>query len=961
MPISNPHGVPVSTYRLQLRKEFSFSDACRILSYLHDLGVDHCYLSPVLMSAPGSTHGYDVNDYHRIDAELGGRASFEDFSRSVRAQGMGVVLDIVPNHMGIGSTSNQWWQDVLECGPASPFADFFDIDWGDPDGAGRAQVLVPILDDQYGLVLEAGRFDLRFIPATGAFTVQYGDLNLPLHPGTWATMLSAAAHAASGTPVAQETLRALAKEAESLMRKTDGPIPLAPREDLRRRLAKAAREDAGVGQAISAQLELINGRPGDPRSFDRLDAVLNDQHYRLAHWKTGVHEVNYRRFFAIDSLIGLRMENARVFEETHRLVAALVRENLAQGLRIDHIDGLRNPLEYLERLQRLLSPPRDAPGAPFYTVVEKILAEGEELDAAWPTHGTTGYEFIRQLADVLVAPEAEPKFTRLYRDFTTESATFENVVYGTKRHVLEEMFANAVTHLGHELARLVATDRCWRDLTRHELGIALREIMAGLRVYRIYRRLHVGCRPEDEREVERAFAEAVRRNPNRDAQTLAFVRDVLVGRYPPASAALEQRVSFGRWVLTFQQYTGAIMAKAAEDTAFYVYNRFVALNEVGGDPGQFGGTVESFHAANARRREVAPHSLLATSTHDTKFGEDARARLYVLSEIPNEWADWVGGWRELNRRCKTEADGRSAPDDNEEYRFYQTLLACWPADATEPDDTLRSRLREHVRKAVNEAKVNTHWLHPNEAWLEAGDRFVDTVLSPESGRKFLADFVPKAERLAHLGLVNTLAQVVLKCTSPGVPDFYQGSEGWNLSLVDPDNRRLVAWRQQEAFARTLQARSWRDLLRDWKSGGIKWRLTRALLRFRREHAAVFQEGDYLPLETTGRFADRVIAFARRHETGSVVVVVPCRSASLGCPPLGLVWEDTTLLLPSGPGVPWRDVFSGKEVPEKSSVGVADLFNELPVSVLACEKLGTQTKNIRLSPETSPPGLRSESS
>ena len=949
MPISNPQGVPASTYRLQMGEQFSFHAARRILPYLQDLGVGSCYLSPVLMSAPGSTHGYDVNDYHRIDLELGGRTAFEDFARAARAEGMGLLLDFVPNHMGIQGTANPWWQDVLECGPASPYADFFDIEWRDHFGTGRVQVLVPILDQQYGRVLEAGRFALRFSPVLGTFTVQYEDLNFPLHPGTCARILSDAALDPRCAAEARSTLRALADDGEALLREAEGPIPLASREGLRRRLATAVRQNAEIGHAIAGQLESLNGRPNDPRSVDRLDAVLSDQNYRLAHWKTGVHEVNYRRFFAIDTLIGLRMENPRVFEETHRLVSALVRDDLAQGLRIDHIDGLRNPLVYLERLQLLGSSEGAARERPLYLVVEKILADGEELDAAWPTHGTTGYEFIRQLADVFVRPEAEATFTRLYREFTGEGRTFEDVVYGTKRHVLEEMFANAVTQLGLELASLVSSDRRWRDLTRHEIGVALREIMAGLRVYRIYRRLHADCRPEDVREVEWALAEAVRRNPNRDSQAFEFVRDVLVGRYPPASAELEQRVSVSRWVLTFQQYTGAIMAKAAEDTAFYVYNRFVALNEVGGDPGVFGGTVEKFHATNARRRETAPHSLLATSTHDTKFGEDARARLYVLSEIPHEWAEWVAAWRELNRDGKSEIEGRSAPDENEEYRFYQTLLACWPPDTTAPDENLRSRLREHVRKAVNEAKVNTHWLHPNEAWLEAGDRFVDAVLSPDRGREFLAHFVPRVERLAHLGLVNTLAQVVLKCTSPGVPDIYQGAEGWNLSLVDPDNRRPVAWEQREALAREWDGKSWRELLREWRTGGVKGRLTRALLRFRREHPALFQEGDYLPLEATGRFSDRVVAFTRRHDSGSVVVIVPRSSATLGCPPLGLVWENTSVPLPLVEGEAWCDVLTEKKISRAGPVALADVLTELPVCVLWSERHAVPGMSAPVSP------------
>lgn len=901
-----------------------------MVPYLHELGISHLYCSPILMSAPGSTHGYDVNDYHRIDTELGGHTGYAELAAAAHARGIGIVLDFVPNHMGIHGTSNRWWQDVLECGPYSPHADFFDVDWHDHYQGGRARVLVPILDNQYGVVLEAGRFAIRYDEATGAFAVHYEDLRFPLCPATYAELLRGAAERGGLAEEDKAMLERLAqgfagKEGESETR------PAEERQALKRALAEATARPA-VRQALAAELELVNGQAGDVRSMDRMDQILNEQHYRLAHWKTGVHEVNYRRFFAIDTLIGLRMENPKVFEETHRLIGGLVRANLAHGLRIDHIDGLRNPHEYLERLQGLALPDGAATANPFYVVVEKILADHEELDSAWPTHGTTGYEFIPQLAAVFVDPAAERKFTRLYEEFTGLREPFDEVIYANKRHVLEEMFANAANQLGHRLANMVSADRRWRDLTRHELIVAIREIMAAMRVYRIYRRLNAECRPDDAREIERACAEALKRNASRDAQPFEFVRDLLIGRYPPPSASRDFRRGLWQWVLTFQQYTGAIMAKSVEDTAFYVYNRFVALNEVGGHPATFGGTVEEFHAANARRREVAPHSMLATSTHDTKFGEDVRARLYVLSEIPDEWEDWVSDWRAMNARHTTHLGDRAAPDANEEYRLYQTLIGCWPAEPFEPDEGFRERIREHVKKAVNEAKVNTHWQHPNEKWIEACERFVDAILTPDTGRGFLASLRDKAQRLAQLGVVNSLAQVVLKITSPGVPDFYQGCERWNLTLVDPDNRRLVDWDvAQESGARGRET-PWHELLRHWKNGDIKLRLTQELLRFRRQRLSLFQEGDYAPVTATGRHAERVVAFRRKLGAESVVVVVPRLTAKLGAPPLGLVWEDTALSLPEG-AHGWRDVLTGGEWRGGKAVGLAELFGTLPLAVL----------------------------
>jgi (1->4)-alpha-D-glucan 1-alpha-D-glucosylmutase len=931
MPFTDSQGVPVSTYRLQLRKEFPFASATSVLPLLHQLGITHCYCSPILMSAPGSTHGYDVNDYHRIDSELGGRGGFDDFAKAVRSRGMGIVLDFVPNHMGIHGSSNRWWQDVLECGRNSPHADFFDIDWGEANPPGRARVLVPVLEDQYGVVLDAGLLTIGY--EDGAFFVRYHDHRFPVSPATYAMLLAGIADQPECSDAAREKLRTLADAFRSLplTRGADEPIGRRPRNELKAQFATAYDSDETVRQAMAAHLESVNGNDRDPRSRDRLDELLTEQHYRLAHWKTGAHEINYRRFFAIDTLIGLRMENPQVFHETHRMLGNLVREDVVIGLRIDHIDGLRNPLEYLERLQSLALKEGDRAKPPFYVVVEKILEDGEELDRAWPAHGTTGYEFIQQLGKLLVAPQ-RAKFDRIYREFTGETTSYEDVVYVNKRLVLDEMFANAVVLLSYQLATIVAGDRRWRDLTRFELSVAVREIMAALHVYRIYRRMNAECRPDDAREIDRACADAIRRNPRQDPQPFTFVRDVLIGRYPPASATQEYRESLWRWVLTWQQYTGAVMAKAVEDTTYYVYNRFIALNEVGGDPEAFGGTVAEFHAAAARRRETMPHTMVATSTHDTKLGEDVRARLYVLSEIPDEWRDWVQEWGSLNVRHKTDINGRLAPDANEEYRLYQTLLGCWPNEWFEPDDAFRGRIREHLRKATNEAKRNTHWLHPNEAWLAACDRFVDALLTPATGGPFLVSFAPKVQRLAHLGLVNSLTQVVLKCTTPGVPDFYQGSEGWNLSLVDPDNRQLIAWETRAATFQRVQSAAWRDLLRDWRDGGIKLRVTMDLLRFRRERAALFQRGDYTPGEPTGRFAENIVAYRRALGDSAVLVVVPRLSARLGTPPLGLVWEDTRLeMRASGPR--WRDVLTGAEYPRGKPLLVSELFRELPFAVL----------------------------
>lgn len=920
MALARASRVPVATYRLQLRKDFPFDAARDIVGLAHQLGISDLYCSPILLSTPGSTHGYDVNDYRRIDPELGGRGALEKLHAELARRDMGLLLDFVPNHMGINGPGllNTWWRDVLENGERSRHARFFDIDWESEGPGGASQVLVPILEDHYGRVLEAGK--LTLVRDGGTFAIAYSDMRFPVSPRTYAKILDQ-----TDSPVAQK----LAQEFGAL--RSVGEKERERRlAELKQQLGSLLDSDAGVSGQVERRVAELNGKADTPGSFDALDAIIAMQHYRLAYWKAGAQGTNYRRFFAIDSLIGLRMEESEVFRECHALVARLLHEKTVTGLRIDHVDGLRDPRQYLGRLQALA---QVEIGQELFVVVEKILAEDEGLPPDWSVHGTTGYEFIAQLAAVLVDPVAARRFTRLYEEFCGESAAFDEVVYEKKRLILDDMFANAVAQLAAQFGEIMRTDRRWRDLTRHELMVAVREIMAAHGVYRTYRRTGGAMDERDRRVVEQATAIAVARNRRIGAEPFELVRDALTGAYPLEGAPAGLRERLEGWTLSFQQYTGAVMAKAVEDTAFYTYNRFVGLNEVGGNPGHFGGAVAAFHAANAERFRRSPHSLLTTATHDTKLGEDARARLYALSELPHEWREWVLEWRELNQQHKTIVDGRAAPDANEEYRLYQILLGVWPADDADPDDALRQRLREYFRKAVNEAKRNTTWVQPNDKWIEAGDRFIDGILNVDTGRAFLASFRPKAQRLAHLGMVNSLTQVVLKITSPGVPDFYQGCELWDLSLVDPDNRRPVDFARRHEIAKSLPAVSPAQLLRDWRSGAIKLWLMHRLLGFRREQPALFGEGDYQPLGATGRFAESVIAFARTHGEQTAVVVVPRFTSKLGCPPLGLAWEDTAVTMPAGATKGWRETLTGRRWEGQASLRLAELFAELSVAVL----------------------------
>lgn len=922
--------VPVATYRLQLRREFPLPAATALVPYARALGISDFYTSPIFLSTPGSSHGYDVNDYRRIDPELGGPLALDALHAALSTHGLGLLLDFVPNHMGINGPGllNTWWRDVLENGEYSRYAGFFDIDWsGGGDHEGPGKVMVPILEDHYGRVLEDGRLSLRYDEAN--LWVAYGEMRFPVSPSTYAVVLDAVA---TGADAAE--LRPVAAAFGGLPKTEAAADSDTARERalelgrLKQSLADTLARQPRLRGKLDRQLQAWNGTPGDGGSFDDLDRLIARQHYRLAYWKAAVHEINYRRFFAIDTLIGIRMEVPEVFAETHALLRQLLDAGIVTGLRIDHVDGLRQPQQYLDRLQTLAA--REG-GDPLYVVVEKILAENEPMPEEWATHGTTGYEFMTQLAGLLVNAPAERWFSRTYEAFCSEPAGYDVAVYEKKRLVLDELFANAVVRLASQLADLLQVDRHWRDLTRHELTVAVREVIAGHGVYRTYRRGVDGMNAKDRRVVEQACALAIARNPRMGHDAIEIVRDVLTGDYPPADAPARARRRLASWVLTFQQYTGAVMAKAVEDTAFYTYSRFIALNEVGGNPGRFGGTVAGFHAANAERMRRTPHALIATATHDTKLGEDGRARLYALSEIPHEWQDSVMEWRELNARHKTVIDGRSAPDANEEYRLYQVLLAAWPAEGG-IDETFRARIREHLRKAMNEARRNTSWVQPNDRWLEAGDRFVNGVLGEDSGREFLASFGPRADRVGHLGLVNSLTQTVLKITSPGVPDFYQGSELWDFSLVDPDNRRPVDFERRAALATARgPRRPWCELLRNWRDGEIKWHVIQTLLQFRSTHRAIFERGSYEPLDCRGRFADHLAAFARVDGTARVAVVVPRLTSRLGCPPLRLVWDDTTIALPAGPKR-WREVATGAEH-DGATLLLADLFLDLPFAVL----------------------------
>src|SRR5438067_2549742 len=940
--------IPTCTYRLQFNRWFTFAQAREIVPYLQALGVSDVYASPYFQAGANSLHGYDITDHNKLNAVIGSQADYDAWIAELHAHGMGQVLDFVPNHMGIAEPGNKWWADVLENGPSSMYAPYFDIDWCPLKSDLRDKVLLPILTDQYGRVLERGELQVRF--EEGAFYLGYRNQKLPIAPGTYRFVLEVALEnlAEYKDEAFYAEFQSILTALEYLPRRTEtDPERIAERarekEIVKRRLERRCQEAPQVQRAIEKALAQINGRPGDPRSFDRLDELLNAQSYRLAFWRVAAEEINYRRFSDVNDLAAIRMELPEVFDAAHQLVVDLVRTGAVTGLRIDHPDGLYLPKEYLEALQRrcgkVLGIPLPKDGRAVYMIAEKILTGAEKLRSDWPLHGTTGYDFANQVAGVFVDTSTEAATTRTFHRFIGHTMHFGHLVYAKKRLVMRIALANEVEVLGNIIGRLSEIIRWYRDFTFEPVARAVRETIACFPVYRTYLAPGQTVSDEDRQVIERAIAAAKRRNPAIEESIFNFLRDILLFRFPENLDA-QGREEHMQFVLRFQQFTGPIMAKGLEDTAFYIYNRLAALNEVGGEPQQFGLSVDAFHERNLDRHRNWPATLVATSTHDTKRSEDVRARMLAISEIPELWRRSLARWRTVNRRWRKDVNESEAPDANEEYLLYQTLLGTWP---TATDGTPEhvgpeyiERIQNYMTKALNEAKQNTSWIQPNEAWLTAMRDFVARILEPSPKNKFLATFLPVVKEIACLGAINSLAQTLLKLTSPGVPDIYQGSEIWDFSLVDPDNRRPVDYKRRAEMLSCLSSKTPAELLQNWPDGRIKMFLTQRALHFRNEHVDLFQSGNYLPLRARGEFANHCIAFARQLDRQSVVVIVPRLSSRIGFPPIGERWKDTTIELPEGfPLERWRQVLTGHELWIKDrQIRLADAMSILPFALIA---------------------------
>jgi len=923
--MSHP-SVPSATYRFQFNKDFTFAQAAALAEYLRELGISHVYASPYFKASPGSTHGYDVTDHSALNPEVGSTQDYEAYVDALKRNGLGQIADFVPNHMGIGPL-NPYWMDVLENGRGSRYALFFDIDWHPLKEELADKVLLPILGDQYGRVLEKGELKLNF--EQGCFHLTYFETRLPINPRSYGVVLNKALELGAPPPEDEGGI-----EIQSIVtatghlphRSETTPEKVAERarekEVIKKRLERLCQEHPRMAEAIGAAVQFYNGQAGDPHSFDPLDALIGQQAYRLSFWRVAAEEINYRRFFDINNLAAIRMELPEVFEATHRFVFELIKSGAVTGLRIDHVDGLWNPREYLEALQRKYSEVTGAAGdgRDLYLLVEKILMSGEKLRPDWPVHGTTGYTFANQVNELLVDRTAEKALTETYQRFIDAKPRYADLVYQKKQLIMQLSLASEVHVLAHMLNRLSEKNRWYRDFTLSALTMAVREVIACFPVYRTYAEPGRELSDNDRQVIERAVRGARRRNPGMEASIFQFLRDTLLLRFPENIDEADREEHL-RFVMKFQQCTSPITAKGVEDTAFYIYNRLVALNEVGGEPDHFGAAPEVFHRQNAARQAGFPHAMLATSTHDTKRGEDARARLAAISEIPDAWRRAVQRFRTANRKHKRDVEGEQAPDANEEYLIYQTLAGAWPLDGAITGEFL-TRIQQYMTKAIKEAKVNSSWIQPNENWDAAVGEFIAAILGTGKRNTFPELFGSLADQIAQLGAINSLSQTLIKLTVPGVPDIYQGNEIWNLSLVDPDNRRPVDYeKRRQALAESAEA-SADDLLNHWRDGRIKLFLTHKLLRYRREHFDLFAKGDYLPVQVSGAFAESVFAYVRRHEGLTLLVIAPRLSGRVGFPPIGELWQDTALDFQ--PSHPLRDLFTGRDFSPRLAEGLAAL-------------------------------------
>ncbi|MCB2182432.1 MAG: malto-oligosyltrehalose synthase [Desulfobulbaceae bacterium] len=963
--------IPHSFYRLQLNKDFSFARATNVVAYLEELGISHCYTSPYLQARPGSSHGYDIIDHSSINMEIGSREDYEEFVSALGRHNMAQIFDMVPNHMGVGS-DNHWWMDVLENGQASLYADFFDINWQPQQEELQDRVLLPVLGSYYGTVLEDGQLCLEFVPDKGAFYISYFEHRFPVAPGTYPFILTHDLQRLEDRLSPQHEgfleLHSLVSSLTNLPSRQETDIEQIKmrhrnKEVLKRHLARLCREFTEIAAFIEENVLFFNGKKDDPESYDLLHSLLDQQTYRLAFWRVASDEINYRRFFDINELAGIRIEEQRVFEETHRLVLDLIRTGKIDGLRIDHPDGLYNPDEYFRRLQEaaggssIMEEQNQRKPLPLYVVVEKILTDFEHLRDDWQVHGTTGYDFSVTLNGLFVDSSTEKAMTLIYDTFINEKIEPDHQIYLCKKLIIKTAMAGELNVLAGELHKLAKMNRYTQDFTLNGLRAALTEIIAFFPVYRTY----ISSAKIDGNErnyIEWATAKAKARHQAGDTLIYDFIRStmLLADSSDKESVYGNKRVDF---VMKLQQYTGPIMAKGLEDTFCYIYNRLLSLNEVGGDPRRYGVSVAAFHHANSERQKHWPHAMLNTSTHDSKRSEDVRARINVLSEMPDEWQQALDKWSEINDCNRTQIETGLAPSRNDEYAFYQNLLGIWPL--YEPDHEqkkeLADRMSAYMLKVIREAKIHTSWINQDQPYEAAMETFVRSVFSEENN-SFLAEFIPFQTRISWFGILNSLSQLLVKLTSPGIPDIYQGNEIWHFRLVDPDNRQPVDFEHRRLLlsdlrslisGQTAEGGSLGNLLENISDGRVKLFTTWRTLSCRQQYPDLFEAGNYLPLQTRGSKKEHLFAFSRSRAGKILICAVPRLVAGLldkktGRLPLGRdIWQDTELVLPDDFGQNYKNILTGEEIStaggQQITLPAAELFSSFPVVLLENEQQG----------------------
>ena len=878
---------PRAVYRVQLNQNFDFSQAADIAGYLKDLGVSHLYCSPVLQAAPGSSHGYDVVDPSRLNQELGGEEAYQRLCDRLDELEIGQLLDMVPNHMAITGPENPWWWDVLENGPSSRFASYFDVDW-DPASAPYSNLmLLPVLGDHYGRVLENGEFKL--IHKQGRFTMTYYDVEFPVSPRSLASLLETVAHRSHSEKVSfiagalQNLPVATATDSKSIQRRH------RDKQVLGELLHNLCLENERITQIIDEVVEEVNQNP------DALDELFGEQNYRVAFWRKAEQEIAYRRFFDIQSLVGLRMEDEQVFYDTHQLIFRLIDDGSVAGLRIDHPDGLFDPRAYFKRLRERY--------ADLWLIAEKILEPEEHLRQSWPISGTSGYDFLNLVNGLFIRQENEPLFTDFWTEHSGLTADFEQLAYEKKHLVMRQILGSDVNTLTALLLEIAEGHRRHRDYNRGQVHQAIREIAACFPVYRTYVQAEEQeISDADIRYIEKAVGRARENRQDLGADLFDFILDILLLRI---TGELEST-----FVMRFQQFTAPVMAKGVEDTAFYIFNRLVSLNEVGGTPARFGQSVLQFHEHNSEVQRHWPNALLTLSTHDTKRSEDVRSRLNVLSEIPEQWLSSVRDWMSCNAQYKQSG----YPEFNTEYLLYQTLVGAWPID--------KQRIHDYMKKAVREAKMYTAWTDQNNEYEDALAGFIDALYTDESFMDKVKSFV---ETIKTAGYMNSLAQTLLKCTAPGIPDIYQGTELWDHSLVDPDNRRSVDFKMRRNRFKTVKKLDAVRALKKMQDGTVKLWLISRVLQIRSQYPKAFgPEGVYDAMAAEGEHADNFIAFERGKR---IVVLVPrwwmSRSGE---------WPQTRFVLPEGQ---WHNALTGDNW-QSGSHAVSGLLASFPLGLFIRE-------------------------